>query len=368
MRFVHISDTHLGFRQYGLDEREDDFYSAFEQAVGMIIEERPDFVIHSGDMFDNSRPPPKSMLVAQSLISQLEEKGIPLFLVPGNHDILMRKNFLPPQVLYKLHKNVRLISPENNFFVHDGVFIGGIPFMPRQFSLALKERMSSLASLSEKYRKRILVLHQGIDKYLPYDFEVGIGDIPQCFDYYALGHIHKRIVQDFGRGKLAYAGSTEMWSMDEYANYLKQGKGFYVVDLSSEAEVHKVDIDLPRKVIKESIEAGMLDEKIREIKESAVKLAAKPLIFLNVSGVRDAKVVHEKILSSLSDVALSVRSVYEDVDEAKSAEAGHSDISEYIQKSMGEHSSLASGILHLLSLGDEESALDSVRKYYEEFK
>ena len=38
MRFAHLSDTHLGYRQYGLIDREKDFYDAFERIVDKIIE------------------------------------------------------------------------------------------------------------------------------------------------------------------------------------------------------------------------------------------------------------------------------------------------------------------------------------------
>ena len=53
-----------------------------------------------------------------------------------------------------------------------------------------------------------LVLHQGIDKYFNLQYELEIGDIPDNFDYYALGHIHNYICDDFGKGKLVYPGSN----------------------------------------------------------------------------------------------------------------------------------------------------------------
>ena len=53
MKFAHLSDTHLGYRQFGLNEREKDFYEVFELIIDKIIEENVDFVIHSGD-FCNS--------------------------------------------------------------------------------------------------------------------------------------------------------------------------------------------------------------------------------------------------------------------------------------------------------------------------
>ena len=45
MKFAHISDTHLGQRQYHLSIREQDIYDALKQAVKKSIEEKVDFVI-----------------------------------------------------------------------------------------------------------------------------------------------------------------------------------------------------------------------------------------------------------------------------------------------------------------------------------
>ena len=64
MRFAHISDTHMGIRQYNIDEREEDFYGAFHESVDKIIERGCDFVIHSGDLFDEPRPQVKAMVDA----------------------------------------------------------------------------------------------------------------------------------------------------------------------------------------------------------------------------------------------------------------------------------------------------------------
>ena len=52
MKFAHLADTHLGYRQFGLLEREKDFYEVFDKIIDKIIEEKVDFVIHSGDLFD----------------------------------------------------------------------------------------------------------------------------------------------------------------------------------------------------------------------------------------------------------------------------------------------------------------------------
>ncbi|MBU2560126.1 metallophosphoesterase, partial [archaeon] len=110
MRFAHISDTHMGIRQYNLDEREQDFYAAFHESVDKIIESKCDFVIHSGDMFDEPRPQVKAMVEARDAIDRLLGADIPIFAIAGNHDILMRKGAVPPHALYK---KLEMLTPKN---------------------------------------------------------------------------------------------------------------------------------------------------------------------------------------------------------------------------------------------------------------
>ncbi len=87
--------------------------------------------------------------------------------------------------------------------------------------------------------------------------------MPKTFNYCAFGHIHERIVDDFGNGKLAYSGSTEVWRSNELEGYKKNGKGFYLVDLGGdEPEIEKIDLKLPREFIKESIKYTELQEEI----------------------------------------------------------------------------------------------------------
>ena len=218
MRFAHLSDTHLGFRQYGLYERELDFYRSFDDTVKKIIAEKPDFVIHSGDLFDYPKPPPRAIRVAQKAFARLNEKGIPVYAITGNHDMLMRKGFMPAQVLYS-ELGVRLFTEDEPFVVKDGIFISGIPYMPRSRSSVIKEMMNMLSEKAKKHKKSVIALHLGTDRHLPHDFEVAVEDIPRNFDYYAMGHIHNRIVEKHGNGILAYPGSSGLWSINEYDDW-----------------------------------------------------------------------------------------------------------------------------------------------------
>jgi len=375
MQFIHMADTHLGYSQYGLSERENDFFEVFNQAIDEVVNERPDFVIHSGDLFEYSRPPTRALLTAQNGILRLKNGKIPLYAIAGNHDIVMRKNALPPQILYK-DFGLKLISPKNSHYIQGDLFIGGAPYASRYNSKQLVERLQNIEKSSTGYKKRVLVLHQGIDRYIP-EYEIKIGDIPQTFNYCAFGHIHERIVDDFGVGKLAYPGSIEIWRSNEYEGYKKNGKGFYMVDVGGDQpEIEKIDLKLPREFIKESIMYSELQEEIVKINHHIKTLKKKPVLNLTVNGGNFSRSeVYEIINQALADKCLSVRSKYvpeqsDDGPDVGDIGKGALDIKRMIKDSLKdfkseEVSELATGLLKEMSEGDYKKAEDMAKNFYE---
>ena len=377
MQFVHLADTHLGYRQYGLVERENDFFQVFDEAIDEVIRERPDFVIHSGDLFEYSRPPTRALLTVQKAILRLKEEKIPIYAIAGNHDVVMRKNALPPQLLYN-NFGLKLISPNNPFYVTDDVFIGGSPYTSKYHSKALIERLENIEKSSQNYKKRILVLHQGIDRYIPYEYELKIGDVPQSFNYCAFGHIHERVVDDFGEGKLTYPGSTEIWRSNEVEGYKKNGKGFYLVDISGDIpEIENINLKLPREFIKETILASKLQEELSRINQYISSLQEKPVLMVTVEGGNlNRSEVYETLNHALSDFCLAVRSNYNPttVNSAKNPfENGKEalDIKKMIEHNLKDFNSarvneLATGLLNELSDGDFKTAKTMVQNFYED--
>ena len=86
MKFAHISDTHLGQRQYHLPVREQDIYDALKQAVNKSIEEKVDFVIFSGDIFQDKRPPNEAILLLMQQLILLKKNNIQSYFILGDHD------------------------------------------------------------------------------------------------------------------------------------------------------------------------------------------------------------------------------------------------------------------------------------------
>lgn len=316
MKFAHLSDTHLGYRQFGLNEREKDFYEVFELIIDKIIEENVDFVIHSGDLFETARPSPNALLSFQKGLLKLKGAGIPMFTIAGNHDSIMRKDAIPPQVLFK-KLGLKVISPINTNYMFDDIFIAGLPYFPSSQNKNLKNKLAELSEKAANHEKSILVLHQGIDKYLPFQYELEIGDIPDNFDYYALGHLHNYIEDDFGKGKLVYPGSIDIWRTNELSDYKKNGKGFVVVDFDGpKPNVKRVTVESPRVFIDKTISYDNLKEEIVNIKNNITDFDKKPIISLNINNVdSDTTDIYELIKGELGEYSLMIRPKFQLIDE-----------------------------------------------------
>ena len=87
MIFSHISDTHLGLMQYGLEEREKDMYDAFNESVDISIKDHVDFVIFAGDIFHVPNPSGTAIIQMANALRRLKENDIDSFFVLGEHDI-----------------------------------------------------------------------------------------------------------------------------------------------------------------------------------------------------------------------------------------------------------------------------------------
>ena len=372
MKFAHLADTHLGYRQFGLIEREKDFYEVFGKIIDKIIEEKVDFVIHSGDLFETAKPSPMALLEFQKGLLKLKGAGIPMYAIAGNHDSVMRKGSIPPQVIFK-KMGLKVISPINTNYMHGDVFIAGLPFYAASKSDVLKSKLADLSKKAASHEKSILVLHQGVDNYFDYQYELETGDIPDNFNYYALGHIHKYTETDFGKGTLVYPGSTEIWKTDELEDYRVNGKGFVVVDLEgNKPSVKRVTVDLPRQFIKRSIDYNKLESNIMGIKETIADLDKPPILILQINNVdSDTGAIYDMINDELGDLSLMIRPTFNtvegDIDEifVRDNPVGPKELIKERLEGYGTNvDKLAIDLYELLSKDKLEDAQDVIDQYY----
>ncbi len=360
MRFAHLADTHLGYRQYNLDEREEDFYRAFHEAIDKIIAAECDFVVHSGDLFDNPRPHVRAMVEAMAGLEKLRDAGIKVFGIAGNHDVLMRRGAMPPQRLYR---SMEFLTPMKPWRVFDGVFICGLPYHSRVHSQALREKLRELAEEGADYEKKILMLHQGMDKYFPLEYELKFNELPGGFDYYALGHVHKRIIDSYGGGKLAYPGSTEIWRIDELQDWEEKGKGFFIVDAEG-FEIEKVNLGV-RRFIRMEVDPRA---DIADIKK-ALEGAKKPVVNITItSDAHEYQGVYQKLINELKDALyLDIKRNRAEEEEILFDRAVN--LKELIREALKGHSETekeyAYSVFNALAKGDIDAARSLTWDFYE---
>ncbi|HBI64014.1 MAG TPA: exonuclease sbcCD subunit D, partial [Clostridiales bacterium] len=92
MKFLHLSDLHLGKRVHGFSMLEDQRF-VLEQIVQMAKQQRADAVVIAGDIYDKSIPPAEAVGLFDSFFTSLGAAGIPVLAISGNHDAGDRLNF-----------------------------------------------------------------------------------------------------------------------------------------------------------------------------------------------------------------------------------------------------------------------------------
>ena len=94
MKIVHISDLHIGYKAYnkleknGLNVREIDILSAFQEALEKIAIINPELVIIAGDVFHKPRPSNFSLFFAIKFLQKFREScNSPIIIIGGNHEL-----------------------------------------------------------------------------------------------------------------------------------------------------------------------------------------------------------------------------------------------------------------------------------------
>lgn len=236
MRFIHCSDTHLGYAEYykidpetGLNQREQDFYRAWDHLINAILDQKPDFVIHAGDLFHTTRPSNRAIAVALLGIQRVSEAGIPLVMISGNHSTPKIRTTGSIFESINLFPNVyAAFRSQYQSFQIKNCEIHCVPHC------SLTEQLQSAFSEIKVHRKndyQILVTHgawAGEKAFSMGEFnEQRLPDLEQVtdirFDYIALGHYHRHIQI---KPHIVYSGSTERTSFNEAGN----PTGYVLVD------------------------------------------------------------------------------------------------------------------------------------------
>ena len=276
--FVHASDLHLGYAQYGLEARRQDFDNAFAELADKTIELKPDFMIIAGDLFHHARPSNTTLENAIRSFKRLKDAGIPVLTVDGSHD--SAPNTVTGTILTPLDSAgliIQLPRQEGACWRKPGCcYVYGIPNFRsrRRTDEALPAFLAEKPPTPDSSVANVFVLHGAVDLPSvkpPYiEAEISPEIIPDGFSYYAAGHVHDGYMGKFKSGLLVYSGCTETVSYDE----AKVKKGFILVTVNEKGKVSPSFVELmsPRKfVVVEREFSGMDSVKITELTVQIVK-------------------------------------------------------------------------------------------------
>lgn len=303
MLISHISDLHLGYAQFGLEEREEDVYQTFHEAIDISIREGVKLVILAGDLFHNPRPCGKAIITLGNALKKLKEKQVPAAFVLGEHDI-SRLRDVPFAHIYSNLGLAKKLRHDEPFIVDDCVVFG-----------VDKERRSNIDSLIENMRraeqiakqhsgKKVLVLHQGLTDFNKFAGELNSTDLPAGFNYYALGHYHDHQEKRFGYlgGPLAYPGSIDLTPSEGIKEI---EKGFIITDMSGEEpSTNWIPLNRRQQFSARINYKDIASEVDRMIEKAKTLGSKKPIVRIEVAGSGiDSKVIAEQ-LKRLNDCCL----------------------------------------------------------------
>jgi exonuclease SbcD len=267
MRFVHISDSHLGASGFsrrlspsGYNQREEDICKSFASAVDQIIELSPDFVLHTGDLFHSVRPTNRIINFAIRQILRIVNLKIPMVIISGNHDTPKQRSVGSVFSFFEVFSPFLHLVYKNRYeCIH--INHGAIHAIPHCLDQeGFKEELAKIR-IDQEAKYNILMLH-GVVAGIP-EFSMGElseQEIPTSyfdlgFDYVALGHYHRYCQVAPG---VVYAGSTERLSLSE----LGQEKGFVEVEIQdSKFKIQNLKFKFHPVACRDMIELPLLDAK-----------------------------------------------------------------------------------------------------------
>lgn len=250
MKFIHTSDWHLGKMIYGRSLLEDQEYFIKQIFLPAIDQEKPDFVVLAGDIYDRQIAPVEAIRLFDWTVSEIAQREVPFFLIAGNHDgadrLCVGARLLRKSGIYltaKLEDAFEPVLLEKN---GESVQVFLLPYFEpaeartvledesiRGFSEAYEAVLSRIEENRDPALPSVLVSHCFVTGSMTSDSESplyvgGSGEVSaECFHHFtytALGHLHGP--QKAG-GNGRYSGSPLCYSFDEE----KQKKGYTVVTL-----------------------------------------------------------------------------------------------------------------------------------------
>lgn len=268
MKFIHLSDLHLGKRVNEFSMIEDQKYILL-QTINIIDDEKPDAVIIAGDIYDKSIPSEEAMLLFDDFLLRLSKRNISVFVISGNHDSSVRlsdhSKLIENQGIYLSPVYDGTLKPVSMEDEYGEINVYMLPFIKpvvvkQYFGDEEINNYTDAVRVAIKHmnvdcnKRNVLVAHQFVlgaatcesEEHIVGGLDSVSSDVFDCFDYVALGHIHGK--QYIGRETLRYCGTLLKYSFSE-KNHVKS---VTVVDIKEKGNIDIREVMLtPKRDLRE---------------------------------------------------------------------------------------------------------------------
>ena len=253
MRFLHLSDLHLGKRVCEFSMLDDQRY-ILEQILSLLDSRPVDAVLLAGDLYDKPVPPAEAVRLLDWFLTELSRRELPVFAISGNHDSADRVAFgsalLAESRVYVSPVFSGSPEPITLTDAHGPVDLYLLPFLKPAMvrhvwpDTPIESYNDALSCVldhcsPDPARRSVLVAHQFVAGAASCESEEpSVGGIDWVdaalfdkFDYVALGHLHSP--QKAGRDTLRYCGTPLKYSFSEAS----QHKSVTFVELAEKGSV-----------------------------------------------------------------------------------------------------------------------------------
>ncbi|MBK8268556.1 MAG: metallophosphoesterase [Planctomycetes bacterium] len=300
-KILHTADTHIGAelprkpRRSG-PRRGDDFVDALNRVLALARSENVNLVIHAGDLFDSHCPSSSAMLAAVLPIRRLADDGIPILIVPGNHE-----RCLLPESPFLIHPNILLVDKPITLTIPSGdtrVAVSAIPCIHHGGRESFTAALELTGWKNHAADVRVLAVHQAFDTAVcgPANFRfpathadvVSRAHIPSEFNYVAAGHIprHQKLrPADRLPPEIVYAGSPDRITFAEK----DEPKGCVLIELHATGLNHRFIEHAVRPMSVWPIALSGMDRAwmLAEMEKIVTGLAPHAIAQIRVGGVID---------------------------------------------------------------------------------
>ena len=327
IKILLFADTHLGF-DYPIRPRIErrrrgyDFFSNFDYILQYAIDNKIDIVVHGGDLFFRTKVPGRIVSMVYERLLKFAEQGIPIFIVPGNHE----SSRLPESLLTQ-HPNIYIFSKAETYTLNISgvrVSISGFPFVRHNIRDKFSSIINNLNDNVVLADIKLLCMHQAVEgaQVGPSNFTfrnskdvIRLKDLPGYFDCLLSGHIHrmqilpKNFENTSSYPPLIYPGSIERTSFAEK----DEEKGFYKINFNNNREVWNLGklefIKLPaRPMVDLNFYCDSLNSSVikNQLKTLLLKNDRNAIVRINCPNESIKKFITSKLLRDIAPKSMNV--------------------------------------------------------------